>query len=321
MESYYKSAKYLGIDLGGTKIEYGVLEIPGKGPITKPFQLLEKRETPKTQKEIIGVLLEIITTSDIENVGLAVAGLVGKKNSEKRYPKKVIFSPNLPFKNFPLEEKIESYTGKKITIENDANCFALAQYFIEKPKKHELLVGITLGTGIGGGIINRDGIFEGSGTAGEIGHMCIMPDGPSCHCGGKGCLEALASGWALEREGEKIAGEKISAEEMARRARKGKKKYLQIFKEMGYYLGIGLANIKNIISPDIIVIGGSLINAKDLFWKEMKNSLKVHSFPGLPLKLKVKAARENQALVALGAALTAIFADNQYQCLNERYYD
>ncbi len=291
---------YLGIDLGGSKIEYGILS-------SKGFRLLGREKTPQTQKDIIEKLVHLISSFEGESIGLGLAGLVNQEQG------KVLFSPNLPFKNFNLGREIFKLSGKKILLENDVNCFVLAEYHSRR-KKPAYLIGLTLGTGIGGGIISGGKLYRGKGTAGEIGHICLLAEGPECHCGGRGCLEALSSGWALEREGKKVAGRQIRVEEMAEKARKGEEKYLQIFKKMGYYLGIGLANIVNLFSPDEIVIGGSLIKCKELFWSEMLDSLDRQSFPFLnpPLKLipKISRVKRLNGMVAKGAALLAKEKDN-----------
>ncbi len=281
----------LGIDLGGSKIEYGVLTPRG-------FKYLGRTETPKKAKEIVNKLVSLLSSFSQVKVGIGVAGLVDKDKGE------ILFSPNLPFKNYNLQAKLSSFTKKEIVLENDVNCFAIAQYQRMK-KKPSSLIGITLGTGIGGGIVLNGKIYRGSGIAGEVGHMCVSVVGPACHCGAKGCLEALASGWALEREGEKVIGKKIKAEEMAEKAHRGEIKFIQIFQEMGQYLGIGLANLNNLFSPEEIVIGGSLVNSKDLFWNEMLSALKKQSFPEISLSVKISSARNITGTVAYGAALIA----------------
>lgn len=287
--------EYLGIDLGGSKIEHGILTPEG-------FKLSGKEKTPKSKKEILIKLASLISNFNGNKIGLGLAGLVSKDKEE------VLFSPNLPFKKFKLRFELSKLTNKEVIIENDVNCFTLAQYFLMR-KKPVNLIGITLGTGIGGGIILNGKLYRGKGTAGEIGHTCILASGPRCHCGGKGCLEALASGWALEIKGREVAGRKIKVEEMAERARKGDSRYLQIFKEMGYYLGLGLANLVNLLSPDEIVLGGSLILSKDLYWEEMLNCLKNQSFPTLPLNVRVSPAPRLEGAVALGASLVARESD------------
>lgn len=284
-------SQYLGIDLGGSKIEHGVLTFKG-------FKFLGRTETPKTINEITEKLVDLISNFSGNKVGIGVAGLVDKNRG------KILFSPNLPFKNYDLKTKLSNRTGKEIVLENDVNCFTLAQYQKMK-KKPSSLIGITLGTGIGGGIVLNGKIYRGKGLAGEVGHMRILVDGPVCHCGGKGCLEALASGWALEREGKRIITREIKAEEMAEKARQGEKEFVKIFQKMGYYLGVGLANLTNLFSPEEIVIGGSLIKSKDLFWKEMLASFKSQSFPKLPSSVKISSARNTVGAVAYGAALLA----------------
>ncbi len=284
-------SQYLGIDLGGSKIEYGLLT-------SKGFRLLGQIKTPKTAKEITKKIASLLSDFNRVKVGIGIAGLVDKSKEE------ILFCPNLPFKNYNLKKKLFRLIGKEIVLENDVNCFAIAQYQKMK-KKPSSLIGITLGTGIGGGIVLNGKIYRGNGIAGEFGHMCISLKGPKCHCGGKGCLEALASGWALEREGRKVSGRKITAKEMAEKARQGEKKFIEIFRKMGHHLGIGLANLTNLFSPEIIVIGGSLINSKDLFWEEMLTTLKNQSFPELPILVKIFPAKKVAGAVAYGASLIA----------------
>jgi glucokinase len=174
-----------------------------------------------------------------------------------------------------LEKKFHTRTA----VDNDARCFALGEA-ARLGKKN--LVGITLGTGFGGGIVIGGEIYHGLGSAGEFGHMTLHPGGRACTCGNAGCLEEYVSGRGIEKDSEKIYGERINPEALANMARKGDGKARQMFETFGRNLGIGLANISNILNPEIISVGGGISQAHDLFLCYALEELKKRSFVKVP---------------------------------------
>lgn len=257
----------IGIDIGGNEIKFVLKE---KQEIIKKFKI----KTVNTQDNIISVIQQKVeqikqefSSSEIKGIGIAVAGIVSSGIIKQE---NLIFeAPNLPFlSNFDLAKTVSQQTGLKAIIENDANCFTLAESVLGIAKKAKIVVGITLGTGIGGGIVQKRykgkkidyEIYRGAfGAAGEIGHIKVKLDGNQCSCGGYGCLEEYAS--------EKFIKRKTGCFgiELTKRANQGDEKAIKIYQELGKNLGYGLGIIINILDPEIIVIGGGLINAADLF--------------------------------------------------------
>lgn len=275
----------IGVDIGGTKTRAGLIE--GK-KIYKKIELLTEAKKGK-EKVIRNITRAISHVLDkrAEGIGVGIAGLVSKN--------KVTKTPNLPLNNFDIKKYIEKKFRKKTAVENDSRCAALAEAKYGAGKGYRNMVMITLGTGVGGGIIIDGKIYRGKGNAGEIGHMTIKHDGiKSRCCNNHGCLEELTSARAVKR----YFGENINPLEIEKMALMGDKKAIRAYEEMGRNLGIGIANIANILSPEIIVIGGGIANAWKLFEKEMNKEIRKRSFA----KTKVARAKIKDAGI-IGAAL------------------
>ena len=184
-------------------------------------------------------------------------------------------------------------------MENDANCFALAEAIIGAGKNSETVIGITLGSGIGGGIVIKKKIYRGAfGSAGEIGHMVIKSGGFKCSCGSSGCFEKYASEKFFKRKS------KLLPLELEKKAKKGDKKAKRIYLEFSQNLGIGLTNIINILDPDIIVIGGSIAKAGSLILNPAKKEVKKRVLsPQSKKSVKIRVAKLGEFSGAIGAAL------------------
>ncbi|MDP3014661.1 MAG: ROK family protein [Candidatus Subteraquimicrobiales bacterium] len=254
----------LGIDVGGTKI-LGVLADE------EGFILAETVEpTPKKSEEFISLLICLIERlhsflceeGEVLGVGLGIAGQINFKEG------KIISSPNLPFKEMPLLKLARERTALKVFLDNDANVAALGEKHFGAAKNVDNFICVTLGTGIGGGIVIDGRIYRGSsGFAGEIGHMVLDLNGPPCNCGNYGCLEVLASGLAVARQ----AKEKVTEESLIYKLAKGNKENItgemvtsaalkedplavNILADIGKILGVGISNLINIFNPEMIVL-------------------------------------------------------------------
>jgi glucokinase len=204
-------------------------------------------------------------------------------------------SPNLPgWKGIPLKKILQKAFGLPVFLANDANAAAMAEIAFGAGKRSKDFIYITVSTGVGGGIVVNGTLYEGASfAAGEIGHISIVPDGKKCGCGKHGCLEAYASGTAIAnfvRERmtrsnttirEFLSGtKKFNARQVGMAAHEGDKLSIQSYKTAGYYLGIGIASLLNILNPDTVVIGGGVLHsAHPVFWNSMKVSAKDHSWP------------------------------------------
>ena len=273
-------ALVLGIDLGGTKILTAVTNSQGK-MLSRDHSITPANEG---QEAVVESILEStgralnqagITATNIDVIGVGAPGLSNPETG-------ILFtSPHLPgWHDVPLRDIIEKELGRKAFLINDANAAALGELHFGAGRGARNFIYITVSTGIGGGIIIDGKIYTGStGTAGELGHMVIDDDGPSCNCGNKGCWETLASGTALAKEARhrikrgaqtsilELAGgdlEKINAEAIHQAAQAGDNLAEELIARSAYYLGVGLANLVNIFNPEIIVIGGGLSNIGDM---------------------------------------------------------
>ena len=267
----------LGIDLGGTNIVAGVVD--------KKYKIVAKAScktaVPRPESEICDSMAEVakkavekakLTMDDIESVGIGVPGAVNPKTCVIEY------SANLFFHNWEVVEMMEERLGKKVHIENDANAAALGEYLAGSAKGARNAVAITLGTGVGGGIIIDGKIYSGSNFAGaELGHMVIVKDGKECACGRRGCWETYASATGLiNLTKQKILSEKLEFSYMLKLCdgdinkvngrtafdamRDGDPTAKSVVEEYISYLSCGLVNIINIFQPDVLCIGGGISN-------------------------------------------------------------
>ena len=283
-----KDKAYIGIDLGGTKILTALADAQGNIINDTRIPTEADRGSETVLKNIHKSIKKVLSDGDLhkDNIEAIGIGSPGPLDLEQGL---IVGAANLPFKKFPLVKSIEERTGIPVYLQNDANTAALGENVFGAGKKVENMIYVTVSTGVGGGIIIDGDIYFGvNGNAGEIGHMTVDPDGPICGCGRHGCLESFSSGTAIARMGREavknnqselidqlVEGdlEQIDAEIVAKAAREGDQKAKEIYKTAGKYLGLGLANLVNIVNPEMIVLGGGVMNAEDLFIVEMKKSL------------------------------------------------
>src|SRR5690242_13127567 len=275
MEAVRAMGLTIGVDIGGTKIAAGVVDESGQ------VLARTRRETPSydpgaTEEAIAGLVAELRTGFDVEAVGLGAAGFVDADRA------RVVFAPNLAWRDEPLRESIERRTGLPAVVENDANAAAWAEARFGAGAGESQLVVITVGTGIGGAIIiNRHLVRGRFGIAAEIGHMAMVPDGRRCGCGNLGCWEQYASGRALVREARHLASTTPeTAEQLLDLAggrpgaidgptvKAGARLYdeaeLESFRIVGTWLGCGIADLAVILDPGTFVIAGGVSYAGDL---------------------------------------------------------
>ncbi len=272
----------IGVDIGGTKISLVLGTETGKILARREIATWTGAKTKACVKELVMNLRALILHSSIppqKILGIGV-GCPGAVNSSKgTLPR----SPNLPgWAGLSLKDIFEKATGLPVCLANDANAAALGESFFGTGKNSKNFIYITVSTGIGGGIVINRELYEGSGfVAGEIGHSSIVPEGKKCACGKLGCLEAYASGTAIAgyyREGKKKKG--LGAKEVGLAARAGDKLAIESYRKAGYYLGIGIANLLNILNPEKVVIGGGVLkSAHKIFWATLMKSVKQHAWP------------------------------------------
>ena len=266
--------RVLAIDIGGTKIAAALVDGAGsvlcRGRVATPdtddpIGLVEAVED--LAQQVLGADGTAIV--DVSAVGVSSAGIVDTRQGV------VMFSPNVPsLRRTPLRDMLSERLGKPVQLGNDATLAALGEWQFGLKRSVSDLVYVTVSTGIGGGIIAGGKLIEGScGAAGEIGHMVIEVNGPECPCGGHGCWEALASGRALAERtamrieageassiGELVGGDlgKIDAQLVSIAAQQGDALAKEMIATTAYYVGVGLANLINLLNPSLILVGGGL---------------------------------------------------------------
>jgi glucokinase len=263
----------IGVDLGGTNLRTALLSLEG--------EILEKRkETTHASegwKKVVARLVDnIMNQREIASQrGLHVAAVgVGAPGVIRRDTGVVVKSPNFPdWNNVPLRNELEEVLQLPVVIENDANAAALGEQWRGAGRGINSMILLTLGTGVGGGIVLADNIWQGAdGMAGEVGHMTLVPDGRQCGCGNTGCLEMYASARGIVQSYREASGtteysssSEITSAHVYQAARNGEPIARKVLKDMGSMLGIGIANIINIFNPHMIVIGGGVKEAWDFF--------------------------------------------------------
>jgi glucokinase len=231
----------------------------------------------------------------------------------------VVKAPNLPcLDGFRLSAALSGQLGLPAFLENDANAAAVGEMWQGAAVGCKTIICVTLGTGVGGGIILDGKLWRGvDGAAAEIGHMCVDPfGGVACTCGSRGCLEVFASATAIVRMTREASPrypdsvlqgrDDRTAVMIFEAGKQGDELALEIFRRMGVYLGIGLANLINILNPELIVIGGGVVNGWDLFEKHMHLQVEERAFPLLTSRLKIVRAKCGDDAGLLGAARLAV---------------
>lgn len=262
-----------GIDIGGTNIKVGVIE---KFHDVKDFLSINTRV-----ENIVNQIIEIIKELNVDAVGIGIAGLVSNGI--------VYYSPNLPGINkLNLKKELNDKLKIPIIIDNDANMVAIGEWQYGAGVGYHNLIAITLGTGVGGGIIINDKLYSGNGFAGEIGHMTIDPNGPHCGCGNYGCIESFIGSNAIIRKatqgikiGIKTSLSKyadITPEIISKEAYNGDEFAKSIIEQIGYYLAIGVANLYSILDPDIIIIGGGVSKFGNILFNKIQKEIKLHLY-------------------------------------------
>lgn len=293
---------YIGIDVGGTSVKWGILD--------DELNIVEKSSFPTCKnsdmellEEICAVINEKKLKYDFKYVGMGSPGCVDTKNGI------ISGSANTPFKNTPAADIVKKKTGLPLIAGNDANCAAYGEYVFSDTKSENLVM-ITLGTGVGGGIVMDGKLYTGTrGFAGEIGHMIISHNGAECACGRHGCFEAYASATALIRmfreriiaEGGKLSGVEISPDAINGKnafelAEQGNVAANEILDQYASYLATGINNIEMIFDPGEIVLAGGITNDKEALMKYLEPYIK-----NISCKISVSKLKNDAGFI--GAAL------------------
>ena len=313
----------VGIDIGGTKLATVVADSTGRilRKVRKPT--LSERGPEYAIQSLFEMVRETfglanLELSSVSAMGVSCGGPLDTKTG-------VVYSPpNLPgWDALPLKAQLEAEFQVPVTIENDANASALAEYRFGGGRGYNAVLYMTMSTGIGGGIVIDGRIYRGANdSAGEVGHQILLPDGPLCGCGKRGCLEALCSGPAIARRAQaaiqaqiiegktsaitllNVAGghiEDVKSEHVLTAARAGDALSLQLMNETAYYMGWGIANLVNILNPDIVLLGTIAIAAGDLLLDPIRKTVSAFAMPRPAAAVKIAPAQLGEALGDLAA--------------------
>ncbi len=282
----------LGIDVGGTEIDAGIVTEDGQLKETSSWK------TPSTLEEFERVLKEIKESfPSYHSVGMGIPGLWEEETGTIR------FAPNI---SFLQEVKVRDLVWKTFPgarIHNDATVATFGEAFFGNGRGFQSFLMITLGTGIGGGFFYRGEVPTGAkGFAWEVGHIKVNSRGRKCGCGAVGCWETEASVSALIRKYEEKTGVKLDGKEISERAKAGEREAKEVFEDVGEWLGIGLASLVNILDPQAVIIGGGLSLSFELFQEALLRSLRENSYVYRYSKPKILPALLRKKAGVVGAA-------------------
>jgi len=319
----HKAKDFLvGVDLGGTKILAGVftskLELIGQAKISTKSH----RGVETVIERIAHCVHEVLDECDLslKQVKAVGVGAPGTVDTEKGV---AIFAPNLPaWKEVPLQKQLEKALNLPVVVGNDCNLCTLGVHEVELKGKPRQMVGMFVGTGIGGGLILNGQLYLGHNlTAGEVGHMVVNVDGPKCGCGNRGCLEAVASRTALFRKVQAAlkAGQKtvltdflgsdlkdMRSGDLRKAIRKGDKLVERIVLEAAGFLGVGVASLLNVVNPEVFVLGGGVIEALEgEMLPTIIKTAQQHVMGGALKGVEIRASRLGDNAGITGAAVIA----------------
>lgn len=306
----------MGLDLGGTNIRAAV--VTREGDILHRVKI--HTEVPKGRERVIANILKVIETikqelkgQKLSAIGMGIPGIIF-------FDKGIVAqSPNFPdWIDFNLRERMNKDLDVPFYIDNDANLAAVGEGWIGAGKDFNSFCMLTLGTGVGGGIVLNKNIWRGEyGMAGELGHITIYPDGHPCNCGNMGCLEQYVSATGIVRMAMEMSnphspllekgGERgVTADIVYRLAKTGDKNSLEIFQRMGRILGIGIADIVNILNIELFILGGGAADAWDYFAPSIIEEIRKRTYRITGERVKVVKAKLGDDAGIFGAAYMAM---------------
>ena len=317
----------VGIDIGGMKLATVVADKTGHilGKVRKPT--LSEKGPEYAIRLLFDMVREVVSQANLEQkaisaIGVSCGGPLDTKTG-------IVYSPpNLPgWDAFPLKARLESEFQVPVTIENDANASALAEFRFGGGRGYNAVLYMTMSTGIGGGIVIDGQVYHGANdSAGEVGHQILLPNGPRCGCGKQGCLEALCSGPAIARRAQaaiqkQLVDEKpltamltladgrieaVKSEHVLAAARTGDALAVELVQETAYYMGWGIANLVNILNPDIVLLGTIAVAAGDLLLDPIRETVSKFAMTRPAEAVHIAPAQLGDALGDLAAVALVV---------------
>ena len=300
------ATKVIGVDVGGTKILAGV--------ITEDGSVLERVEIPSptaSQEGLLGALdqaVEALLDDDVEAIGFGIPSRIDQRSGM------VLGSVNLPLAGLCFRQRMCERFDLPAGIDNDANVAAIAEWKAGAGRGTSDLVMITLGTGVGGGLILGGKPYRGAiGAGAELGHMVVMHDGPACYgnCSGRGHLEALCSGHAATLLAREVFGPDCDSRKLVEMARAGEERALEVLRTIGLRLGSAIGSLINVFNPEIIVIGGGFAAAGELILAPARERLATEALSGMSELTRVALAELGPDAGMIGAGFVAFEALEQ----------
>jgi len=307
----------IGIDIGGTKIVAGIVDNSGKVVVRKKIFVGRRKSYPIVRNAIVQLVRDVLSENSIhieslDRVGVASAGQIDKEF------KKIIFSPNLGWRNVSLRDDIENSLKVHAFLENDVNAATYGEWRFGAAHGADNILGVFIGTGIGGGIIIRGKVYRGFQNAGaEIGHIILNPFGHPCNCGNTGCFEAYCGGTYIAERVKKhikngyrgkiwelINGDMtaLNAGHVESGAILGDELCVAVWTEVLEYLGAGLASMVNLLNPEIIVLGGGVVYGTRHLIEDVKPILKKRAMAASLKNTKLVKAKLKEDAAIIGAA-------------------
>jgi glucokinase len=311
------SAQAVGVDVGGTKI--AAFRVDQRGGV------LDRAIVPTPAQDAEALLRSLedlsreVLSEEVAAIGIGAAGMIEHATGVLRY------APNLPWRELPLADRVSEATGRPCVVDNDANAAAWAEFRFGAGRNVRHMLLVTVGTGIGGGIVADGALFRGAqGFAAEIGHIIVEPDGPLCGCGNRGCWEQVASGRAIDRLAREAAADdpealfvqlaegdpaRVTGVLVTRAAKQGDDLARTILDEVGRRLGEGMAGLANVLDPELIVLGGGAVEAGDLLLGPARRAFQdALEAPEDRPEIPIVPARLGNDAGAIGAASLALEA-------------
>jgi len=294
----------IGIDLGATRIKMALVDHRGRVSYRREVETPLNVKRPELISSLVNNIRGILKESGLKKkniVGIGI-GVPGHVDSEKGI---VRYFPNIKgWEGVPLKSILQARLGIKVALDNDVNAMTLGEYRFGAGRGVENLVCLTLGTGVGGGLIINGEIYRGSTMcAGEVGHIPINEKGPRCNCGGIACIERyIGNRYVLDRS-KKALGKKITLERVDILAKQGNKKAKAIWEDVGRKLGIALTGVVNLLNPDLIVVGGGVSKAGELILRPLRQEIRARAMKDQAKHVKVVRARLGDNAGIIGASL------------------
>lgn len=298
----------LALDIGGTKIAAGVVNSRGK----VLFKYIEPTDSRANSRIFLNNLKRIIwhtikaakiDESQIMAIGVGSPGPLDIKKG------RIIFAPNLPksLRNFSIVKPLQEEFKLPVILKNDADAASLGEWMFGAGRGTKNMIYLTISTGIGGGIIINGQLYHGQGSAGEIGHIIIDPNGPICRCGNCGCLEALASGTAVAGLAKRMMRRKqIDSKKVFQLAKRRNKLAKKVIKKSLSILGTGLVNLIHILHPDKIILGGGMMRDADMILPFLRKFVQRKVMPGFKQNIKIEKAKLGDDVGLIGAAAVVL---------------